>query len=330
MIRKRYIAAGIVVLGAAGMVIAQRIGGAGGGMGGGGGGTGGGRFGGGGSGANGLVYMNGDPYGREPDGRYYSWPRRQSDLSDRHGVPEWENDPHFKGNMFTFARVNYHSWRFSDSWLTDYPMSDLNFSFRLQETTSFKVNTNPVTVKLTDPELLDYPMVYMVEVATLQFTDEEIAGLRKYLLNGGFLMVDDFWGVDAWNSFHEQMQRVFPDREPTDLDLSHPIFHCVFDLKEKPQVPGITFWARNKDNGITWEKPDAKGAHYWSYFDDKGRMMTLICHNTDLTAGRGNWRWRSCCRGRPRSRRRTGMRSPRAMPHGISTSSRRTWGIRWG
>jgi hypothetical protein len=233
----------------------------------------------------GLIYRNGDPYGTEADGRHYSWPRRPTDLSDRHGVPAWDFDAHFAGNAFTFARVNYHSYEYSDSWLTDYPDSDLNFSFRLQELTSFKINPNPVYVKFTDEALLDYPFVYMVEVATLEFTDDEVAGLRKYLRNGGFLMVDDFWGVQAWESFHTQMQRVFPDREPVDLDISHPIFHMVFDLKKKPQIPGIEFWARSRDKTITWERPDAREPHYWAYFDDKGRMMTLFCHNTDLGDG---------------------------------------------
>lgn len=232
-----------------------------------------------------IFYLNGDPYGREPDGRLFSWPRRPTDLSDRHGTPTWDIDPHFKSDLFTFVRINYYSTRYSDSWQTDYPDSDLNISFRLPELTTIRTNPNPIWLKLTDSKLFDYPFCYMVEVATLEFTDDEVAALRRYLLNGGFLMVDDFWGEEAWNSFHKQMQRVFPDREPVDLDLSHPIFHTVFDLKEKPQVPGITFWAAHRDSNIAWEKPDAKGAHYWGYSDDKGRLVALICQNTDLGDG---------------------------------------------
>jgi hypothetical protein len=243
-----------------------------------------GGFGRGGEGA-GIIYLNGDPYGREPDGRIYSWPRRPIDLSDRQGVPTWEVDPQFKGNLFTFVRINYYSTRYSDSWQTDYPSSDLNISFRLPELTTIQTNPNPIWLKLDDPKLFKYPFIYMVEVATLEFQEEEVKALRKYLLNGGFLMVDDFWGEQAWESFHKQMQRVFPDREPVDLELSHPIFHTVFDMKEKPQVPGIEFWAKHQDDGITWEKPDAKEPHYWGYSDDKGRMVALICQNTDLGDG---------------------------------------------
>ena len=235
--------------------------------------------------AGGVVYRNGDPYGHEPDGRLYSLPRRPSDLSDRHGVPQWEVPPGFRNDTFTFARVNYHSNRYSDSWATDYPDSDLNLSARLQVFTTFKTNPTPVVVKLTDPTLFDYPFIYMVEVATLEFEEDDIPALRRYLLNGGFLMVDNFFGATAWENFHKQMQRVFPDRQPRELDISHQIFHIVFDLKDKPQIPKITNWARHQQNGFSPIYPDTTGPHYWAYFDDKGRMMALICHNTDLGNG---------------------------------------------
>ncbi len=94
-------------------------------------------------------------------------------------------------------------------------------------------------LQLTDPELFDYPFIYIVEPGGLMFTQDEVQALRRYLLNGGFLMVDDFWGEDEWYNFYYEIKRVFPDREPVELPLSHPIFHAVFDLKEKPQIPSI-------------------------------------------------------------------------------------------
>jgi hypothetical protein len=219
-----------------------------------------------------------------------SWPSRPTDLSDRHGIVEWPVDAAFKKDLFTFCRIEYHSYRYSDSWLTDFPDSDLDFSFRLQQLTSLKVNPNPVRHKLTDKELFDYPFIYMLEVATLEFLDEEIEPLHRYLTNGGFLMVDDFWGDRAWESFRAQMERVLPGNKPVELELSHPIFHCVFDLKELPQVPGITTAIGLKGTGITTEVApngfDGDGKpHYWAYFDQKGRMMALVCHNTDLGDG---------------------------------------------
>jgi hypothetical protein len=210
-----------------------------------------------------------------------------TEIVDRNGTPEWEIDTQFKHDVFTFARVHWHSqsWRRDDVWLTDYPDSDLNFSFRLQQMTAIKTAPRPVQLELTDDALFDYPFIYMLEVASLEFSDEEIAALRKYLLNGGFLMVDDFWGVPAWRNFEEQLKRVFPDKETVDLPIEHPIFHCVFDLKEKPQIPGIDSARQNRGTGITWERYDAKEVHYRGLFDDKGRMMAIICQNTDLGDG---------------------------------------------
>ena len=88
--------------------------------------------------------------------------------------------------------------------------------------------------------------------------------LRRYLLNGGFLMVDDFWGDDEWENFYEQIKRVFPDREPEELPLDHEIFHCVYRLKEKPQVPSIHAWPGPGSN-VTWEDATAatpRTVHY--------------------------------------------------------------------
>ncbi|HEY7118949.1 MAG TPA: DUF4159 domain-containing protein [Tepidisphaeraceae bacterium] len=209
-------------------------------------------------------------------------------LVDRHGIDLWENEPQFKNDVFTFVRIRWHSWRGGDIWLTDYPDSDLNFSFRLQQLTSLKVDPHPKQLDLTDEEIFDYPFIYMLEVGSLEFTDEEVANLRKYLLNGGFLMVDDFWGEYAWRNFEQEMKRVFPDRESKDLDISDPIFHCVFDLKQKPQIPGIDTAREVRAMGhpeITWEREDAREPHYRAFYDDKGRMMAIICQNTDLGDG---------------------------------------------
>lgn len=208
---------------------------------------------------------------------------RATDLSDRKGVPNWQVDPQFADDVFTFVRIEYDSYggRGWDKWSTDYPDSDLNFSFRLQELTSLKVNPNPIYLRLTDPKLFDYPFVYMIEPGHISLSDEEVLALRKYLYNGGFLMVDDFWGEYEWDNFYMAIKRVFPDREPQELPLEHPIFHWVYDLKERPQVPSIHAWF----NGYTYERRDAAEVHYRGIFDDKGRMMAVICHNTDLGDG---------------------------------------------
>ena len=203
---------------------------------------------------------------------------------DRNGVPTWENDPAFKDDCFTFVRIRYNSYGRWGRWATDFPDADLNFSYRLQQLTSLKVDPNGVILELTDPQLFKYPFIYIIEPGDLTFTDEEIIALRRYLLNGGFLMVDDFWGEAEYANFYGEIKRVFPDREPLELPLEHPIFHAVYDLKEKPQLPSIGVF-NAYGNSVTWERPDAREVHYKGIFDDKGRMMSIICHNTDLGDG---------------------------------------------
>lgn len=217
---------------------------------------------------------------------------------DRRNVPYWETDKEFAEDIFTFARIRYSSgwggrgwgrggrgYGGRGRWATDYPDSDLNFSFRLQQLTSMEVHPEGVVLELTDPELVNYPFIYIVEPGGLVFSQEEVDALRSYLLNGGFLMVDDFWGEDEWYNFYYEIKRVFPDREPRELPLSHPIFHAVFDLKEKPQIPSIGHALQGRYYGITWEREDAREVHYKALYDDKGRMMAIICHNTDLGDG---------------------------------------------
>jgi hypothetical protein len=212
------------------------------------------------------------------------WDRGELDLSFRNGVPEWPVNQDFPNDLFTFVRIEYDSYggrRRGGNWLTDWPDSDLNFSYRLQELTSLKVNPQAKILRLTDDELFDYPFVYLIEPGRLQFSEEEVAALRRYLLSGGFMMVDDFWGEEEWDNFYQEIKRVFPDREYEELTADHEIFHCVYDLKEKPQVPSIHAWR----SGYLYERWDAREAHYRAFHDDKGRMVMIICHNTDLGDG---------------------------------------------
>lgn len=209
--------------------------------------------------------------------------------SDSVGTPEWTVDPTFKKDVFTFVRIRYqgagYGWRSAGHWSIDFPDSDLNFSYRLQQMTSLKVDPNCRVLEITDPELFDYPWIYIVEPGGLRFLEEEVPILRRYLLNGGFLMVDDFWGEWEWKNFYDQIKRVFPEREPEELPLEHPIFHCVFDIKGKYQIPNVDLGISSQYDGITWERWDAKEVHYRAISDDKGRIMVMICHNTDLGDG---------------------------------------------
>ena len=173
-----------------------------------------------------------------------------------------------------------------------FPDSDLNFSQRLSELTSINVNRDEngdikhAVLRLTDADLFHYPFIYMLEVASLQFSPEEAENLRLYLERGGFLLVDDFWGSRAWANWEYEISKVFPPEEypMIDIPLDHEIFHIVFDIEEIPQIPGIGYWAgsgghtseREEDSRI----PSCKGI-----FDKKGRLMVVVMHNTDLGDG---------------------------------------------
>ena len=239
--------------------------------------------------------------GRGP-GRGYS-----GGQADRGDLPTWQVDKEFQHDVFTFVRITHRSgfsgyggrgfgrggFGRGGSWMTDFPDADLNFSYRLHQLTSMEVNPDGLVMELTDPELFNYPFIHINpdDLGGRIFfvlTDEEVKILRKYLLNGGFLFVTDFWGMDEWQDFHNQMRRVFPDREPEELTIDHPIFHCVFDLKKKPQIPAIDIAMRGRSQGITWERwerSDTREPHYMAYFDDKHRMVALMAHNCDITDG---------------------------------------------
>src|SRR2546422_5024956 len=123
---------------------------------------------------------------------------------------------------------------------------------------SMKVDPNGSFLELTDPELFDYPWIYIVEPGYLRFSDEEVRILREYLLNGGFLMVDDFWGEYEWANFYHEIKRVFPEFEPIELDLNHPLYRCVFNISSKGQVPNIHLGIQSEYTGVTWEREDAR------------------------------------------------------------------------
>ena len=223
----------------------------------------------------------------QPPGRRF---RRDWQSAGRGGIPSWQVDSKFSKDTFTFVRIKYDSagYRRGGGWATDFRDSELNFSLRLKQLTTINVNPEPIVLELTDPKLFEYPFIYIIEPGDLMFHEPEVLALRKYLLKGGFLMVDDFWGDSEYENFYREIKRVFPDREPEEVPLEHEIFHCVYDLKEKPQLPSIhAAWA-GRDSGVTWEPrydSDTSKPHYRAIYDDAGRIMVFICHNTDMGDG---------------------------------------------
>jgi len=205
---------------------------------------------------------------------------------DRKEIPLWSPDAEVPRDLFMWARLKYTSWSGHRSfvWYTDYPDSDYNLTYRLHQLTSMQVDPEGVAIDIIDPRLFDYPLVFMSGVGGLTLNDQEADILRRYLLNGGFLFVDDFHGHREWNNFYKHIKKVFPDREPIDIPLEHPIFHIVYDLKEKYQIPNYGLGTRFKGTR-TWEQEDWKEVHYCAFYDDKNRMVAFISHNSDLGDG---------------------------------------------
>jgi hypothetical protein len=237
-------------------------------------------------------YGGGDPDGGTWGEGGYIGPNVQTPREiDTHstGTPTWTNPRSFEKDTFTFVRVRRGmnpDGRRRGNWATDTPDSDLNFSYRLQQMTSLKVSPDGRFIRLTDPELADYPFIYMVEPGSLYLTDDEIAALRKYLNNGGFLMLDDFWGDSEWRNAEQVLKRVLPDRNFAELPLNHPVYHCVFEIKAKYQVPNVWLGEQSEfdPEHRTWEPNhdgDVRTVHHRAIFDDKGRIMVIATHNTD-------------------------------------------------
>lgn len=213
---------------------------------------------------------------------------RLRDTSERDDIPRWKLQPGFERDVFTFARIQYQSrgsYGRGSRWNNDYPDSDLNFSHRLQQLTSLQVDPDGRVLELSSPELFNFPFIYLIAPGRWVIRDEEAAALRRYLLAGGFMMVDDFWGREEVENVREQMRRVFPDREPRELSFEHPIFHLVFDLQEMPQVPDIRSWRAGYSYEPRHGDMSDRAPHFLAYFDDRGRLVCLLCHNNDLGDG---------------------------------------------
>ncbi len=189
---------------------------------------------------------------------------------------------------YTFARLRYDSGyggyrRRGGSWATDYPKADRQFVQGVRRLTRISTKSVEQVVDMNSDQIYDYPWIYATEVGHWNLSDKDAAKLRDYLLRGGFIMTDDFHGTYEWEAFLEGIQKVFPDRPIVDLENKEQIFHVVYNLDERPQVPGIQMFY----SGRTFER-DGVEARWRGIFDDKGRVMVAICHNMDLGDA---WEW---------------------------------------
>ena len=194
---------------------------------------------------------------------------------------------------FMFCRLWYNAVRSMPSglgWSTDYPAADGNFMTRLEELTPTRIkrwedgDPGIAAMRATDPDILKCPFLFMTDPGSVAFSEDEIEGLRNYLMKGGFLWADDLWGNRAWRYFEEQIQRVLPEYLIEEVTPEHPLFSALYVVDQVPQIPSYQSWRRS--GGQTSEfGAETAVPHIRGIFDDEGRPLVLISFNTDIADG---------------------------------------------
>lgn len=170
------------------------------------------------------------------------------------------------------------------SWTQDYPRADRHFVLALRRLTRVHVRSVEQPVNLEDgDDVFEWPWLAAGEMGDWKLTDAQAKKLRDYLLRGGFLMLDDFWGPEEWGRFMESMQLVFPDRPIVEIDDHDAIFHTVYDLDDRYQILGQ--WALRRTMSY---RVEGNAAHWRGIFDDHGRVMVAMSFNSDIG---DSWEW---------------------------------------
>lgn len=195
----------------------------------------------------------------------------------------------FEG-AFNFCRVAFQQNPYGDGggWTADYPQADINVSIRLSELTKARVafaqaDPRHFVVRLTDPALYQCPFIMMTEVGAAFLDPGEVARLREYLLKGGFLWADDFWGTRAWDAWEREIRKVLPAAEYPLIDLpkDHPLFRMQFTVATGvPQISSINHWLGT--GGTSERGSDSAEPHGRAIVDRQGHMLVFITHNTDI------------------------------------------------
>lgn len=208
-------------------------------------------------------------------------------------------------DALTLVRIRYdstggygESWyqyegRDWQRWETDYPRAEKNLILRLSQLTSMRVNPEPIDLRVTDPRLFDYPFVFMSDVGWLLFSDREKRSLEGYLDAGGFLWIDDFWGHAEWQNMERNLGSLRESWKWKQIPSDHPIMRTVYHLKACPQVPARIFYTQT---GLPFDPPEVhrfpaggvagvRDVRFMGLFDDRGRLLAVATHNTDIADG---------------------------------------------
>jgi len=209
----------------------------------------------------------------------------------RRSAPKWATPANFDGS-FNYCRAYFSANRREaggSGWDTDFPGADNNFSVRLAELTRVRVRLGKdgqpdyVVVRLTDPLLWQCPILHMEDVGVARFSDDEVEQLRAYLLKGGFLIVDDFWGSLAWDQWADEIGRALPPAQYPIFDIppDHGVMHALYDVKEVEQVSNIRFWMQT-GGSVSERGSDSPHVNFRGIQDERGRLMVVMAHNTDI------------------------------------------------
>jgi hypothetical protein len=222
------------------------------------------------------------PFKEWPAIEYSDFPL-PDDYQNKH---EWTRARLRYSDITGYPNRSYYGRDFPGFWTMDFPRSDRHLLQGVRRLTRIDSRSVEQVVSLDgSDDVYNWPVLYGVEVGHWDLTDEEAAQLRDYLLRGGFFMVDDFHGTEPykgvreWETFTRSMTKVFPERPIEDLQDSDPIFHTLYDLENRFQVPGAIYF----DSGLTYEAGETGKVPHWRCIrDDRGRVIVAICHNMDL------------------------------------------------
>jgi hypothetical protein len=204
--------------------------------------------------------------------------------------PDWQDKAEwaFARLMFPPGPLNGYRGRDLDwhvgvsLWTQDFPRADRHFSQAMRRLTRIQVRSVEQPVNLDEGDAGDWPWLYAVQVGEWGLTAGQAQTLREYLLRGGFFMADDFHGAAEWGEFETRIRRAFPERPIVDIPDDDPIFHTVYDITDRYQVPGQAHLR------VGYKYADGKGAHWRGIYDDRGRVMVAISFNSDLGDA---WEW---------------------------------------
>jgi hypothetical protein len=195
----------------------------------------------------------------------------------------------FSDGAFTVCKWMFSSDRSEPGgigWSTDYPFGEINLLTRVSELTKVRVSrdkgsVNYWVVRLTDDQLFQCPILIGSDVGTAALSNAEAQRLRQYLLKGGFLWVDDFWGTAAWEQWSDQITRVLPEFPIRDVERGHPIRQALYPIKQVKQVPSIFSWG-GPGSDPRERGSDSPHADFRAIADAHGRIIVAMTHNTDI------------------------------------------------